>query len=511
MTKNQPLAVLKLAVIASVITAIYFPWRTSASQDQNPPNSKSDIVGYGATMEARLGKDDGTAFVIHFMGDTHGSLETCGCKAKLSGGVARRQGYIEAFKRQYKDIPELMVDSGGFLSDVRTDHGMLISYAITQDEWMLKAYDRFRVDVANLSDHDFKFVSTLATGEEGETTGNYPVMDRMISANAAPEGQGITGIKPYIIEQVAAREPGSTDRKTVRVAFIGLCDAVGGDAAPVKGVRVLDPVATARSTVAALRGKADVIVVLAHVRTKMAMRIAKEVPGIDMIIAGNAEIFTPSARVGQTLVAFTPFEATMIGEARFYHSDKGFSVRERYIGIDTGIPESPEAKDFAEAAKKAISAQYKPLLKLRESAANPTGGGSAVPAAGHTEAADKLADYVSAQACLKCHTAQYSSWAKSEHAQAMTSLAAKMNQMDIRCLSCHTTGYIKGGPIASPKTMTLLNVQCELCHGPGRAHVANPDKSYGHMADVEKSCSACHTVDTSPQFNLKEALAKIKH
>lgn len=31
-----------------------------------------------ATMLERLGKDDGYALAIHFSGDLHGSLETCG-------------------------------------------------------------------------------------------------------------------------------------------------------------------------------------------------------------------------------------------------------------------------------------------------------------------------------------------------------------------------------------------------------------------------------------------------
>jgi hypothetical protein len=508
MRNNRLLNAIKLAAVAIVVATVYFPWKTDASQATSPATARTEIVGFGSSMEQRLGKDDGAAFVIHFMGDAHGSLETCGCKAKLSGGLARREGYIEAFEQRFKDVPELLVDSGGFLSDVRTDHGMLISYAITQDEWMLKAYDKFKVDVANLSDHDFTFVSSLASGagEEGENGADFPVVDRMISANASAETGIRTAVKPYIIKEVSARQPGSAERKTVRIAFIGLCDAVGAEAAPVKGVRVLDPITTARSTVAAVRDKADVVVVLAHVKTPMALRIAKEVQGINLVIAGNAEIFTSPARIGATLVAFTPYEATMIGEARFYPSDKaGFSVKERYIGIDTGIPESAGAKEFVDISHKAISTQFRPMLKAESSSAS----AGALP--DHGGSVDKFAGYVSAQACSKCHAAQYHSWVKSGHGQAMTSLATKISVMDNRCMVCHTTGYAKGLAANSPRSIALLNVQCEQCHGPGREHIAKPDKSYGHVAETASSCNTCHTPQTSPEFNLETYLEKMKH
>jgi 2',3'-cyclic-nucleotide 2'-phosphodiesterase (5'-nucleotidase family) len=500
---------IKLAAVAIVVATVYFPWKTDASQVITPGTARTEIAGFGSSMEQRLGQDDGAAFVIHFMGDAHGSLETCGCKAKLSGGLARREGYTEAFAQRFKDVPELLVDSGGFLSDVRTEHGMLISYAITQDEWMLKAYDKFKVDVANLSDHDFTFVSSLATGaagEEGENGADFPVVDRMISANASSETGIRTAVKPYIIKDVPARQPGSTQPKKVRIAFIGLCDAVGAEAAPVKGVRVLDPVTTARSTLATVRNKADVVVVLAHVKTQMALRIAKEVQGIDLVIAGNGEVFTSPVRIGATLVAFAPYEAQMIGEVRFYPSDKGgFSVKERYIGIDTGIPESAEAKEFVDVSHKAISARFRPMLK----AENSTEGAGTVP--DHGGSADKFAGYVSAQACSKCHAEQYHSWVKSGHGQAMTSLATKISVMDNRCLVCHTTGYTKGLASNSPRSIALLNVQCEQCHGPGREHVAKPDKSYGHVAETASSCNTCHTSQTSPEFNLGAYLAKMKH
>jgi hypothetical protein len=68
----------KLLAMALMIGALYFPWRTKASQAPAQTNGKIDIVGLGSSMDERVGKDDGAAFVIHFAGALHGNLDTCG-------------------------------------------------------------------------------------------------------------------------------------------------------------------------------------------------------------------------------------------------------------------------------------------------------------------------------------------------------------------------------------------------------------------------------------------------
>ena len=37
-----------------------------------------EIAGMDMPLEKRVGVDDGAAFVVHFAGDTRGSLDTCG-------------------------------------------------------------------------------------------------------------------------------------------------------------------------------------------------------------------------------------------------------------------------------------------------------------------------------------------------------------------------------------------------------------------------------------------------
>ena len=70
----------KLATILFFSLLLSFALRVqpsgAATVTQEP--RRMEIIGMGATMSERLGADDNPALVVHFAGDIHGSLETCG-------------------------------------------------------------------------------------------------------------------------------------------------------------------------------------------------------------------------------------------------------------------------------------------------------------------------------------------------------------------------------------------------------------------------------------------------
>lgn len=57
------------AALSSTHTAV-------VAQDQ--PGRLFELVGMNVPFEQRVGAADGAAFVVHFAGDTRGSLDTCG-------------------------------------------------------------------------------------------------------------------------------------------------------------------------------------------------------------------------------------------------------------------------------------------------------------------------------------------------------------------------------------------------------------------------------------------------
>jgi hypothetical protein len=77
---------IKIAKLSAIAFSVAFvlslshlgtPGVTRAA-DQAQEQSQIDVLGRGSTMAERIGTDDGAAFVIHFSGDRHGNLDSCG-------------------------------------------------------------------------------------------------------------------------------------------------------------------------------------------------------------------------------------------------------------------------------------------------------------------------------------------------------------------------------------------------------------------------------------------------
>jgi hypothetical protein len=407
-------------------------------------------------------------------------------------------------------VPSVLVDTGFFMMDARNAHGRLRPDAVAKDDWVLKAYEETNVDVVNVSSHDLGYFSrVLAKAEFTRRAGSEPLLGRLVSANTVSESPAILSPRPFIVREVPSRERGA---RPVRIAFIGLTETT--PAAP-PGLKLIDPAEAARQTVPEARKTADVVIALAKISSEEAARIAREAPGLDVIIAGNSvsieQSFTPPFYAAQTLVVFTPFETRMLGELRFYRGAQGkFTTRQRFIVLDEiAIPEDPAAKKMVDAAAAAESQALDNSKKLLEAwLVSSRGRGGARPEPGSSNKSAPA--YVTSAACNQCHAAQYMKWANSAHAHATDPLPPRSAEFEASCLGCHATG---SGPAGADQLNATLfqGVQCEQCHGPGSNHATRPAKGYGRVADMKSACMGCHTSEVSPGFNLPVAWQKIKH
>ena len=127
---------------------------------------------------------------------------------------------------------------------------------------------------------------------------------------------------------------------------------------------------------------------------------------------------------------------------------------------------------------------------------------------GHSNQAPQAADYAWAESCRSCHEPVYDAWAKTKHAAALGRLSAA--EQGTPCVGCHLTG---------PRTKLLdgtrvVNggVQCEACHGAGKAHVADPSSNQLARVPASEVCEACHS-DKSPRFKgfIYAAMASLSH
>ena len=406
----------------------------------------------------------------------------------------------------------MLVDTGYFMSDERGAHERLRPDVVAKDDWVLKAYEQTDVDVVNVSSHDLRYFSSVfAKPEFTRRAGSEPLLERLVSANTVSESPAVLSPRPFIVRAVPSREAGAP--KPVRVAFIGLTETMP---APPPGLKLIDPAEAARRTAPEARKTADVVVALAKVSSEEAARIAREAPGLDVIIAGNSvsleQSFTPPFYVGQTLVVFTPFETRMLGELRFYRGAQGrFTTKQRFIVLDEiAIPEDPAAKKIVGAAAAAESQARDNSKQLLDAwLASSLGRGRAKREPGSSSKSAPV--YVASVACSQCHTAQYMKWANSAHSHATDPLPPRAAEFELTCLGCHATGSGSANLNDQQTFAVFQNVQCEQCHGPGSNHAANPAKGYGRVADMKAACVACHNSEVSRGFNLQAAWEKIKH
>ena len=118
--------------------------------------------------------------------------------------------------------------------------------------------------------------------------------------------------------------------------------------------------------------------------------------------------------------------------------------------------------------------------------------------------------YVGTKACADCHPNEYDSYSKnSKKAHSFKSVQIMSDKLDPselkECYACHTTGYTRpGGFVSLEKTPDMANGGCEVCHGPGSAHV----KSGGDVKLIKgkltvEDCKACHNAERVRSFNYK--------
>lgn len=117
--------------------------------------------------------------------------------------------------------------------------------------------------------------------------------------------------------------------------------------------------------------------------------------------------------------------------------------------------------------------------------------------------------YVGSEACRDCHEKQHKSFTayskKSVSFNSITKMRKGLTDAELKkCFECHTTGYGKpGGFRSEAETPHLKNSGCEVCHGPGSAHVKTGNPKEIKRRITVKDCEECHSTERVAAFNYK--------
>jgi hypothetical protein len=121
--------------------------------------------------------------------------------------------------------------------------------------------------------------------------------------------------------------------------------------------------------------------------------------------------------------------------------------------------------------------------------------------------------FVGADVCRTCHTDYYDAWSGTKHARTINRLSATDRAGG--CIRCHVTGTPE--MIATDgATPRFPNVQCEACHGAGRAHVDAARAGDATLARTDRlteaTCTRCHN-ENSPHYKtfIYRALVGLVH
>ena len=454
------------------------------------------------SFKERLGADDGYAFTVFYGGDTHGSLENCGCPHHPMGGLAWRVSYMKAFRQQSnKQAPMLFVDAGNLFTDDRYAAGKFLPEVLAKNRWVVKAYNEFLTDAANLAFVDLPYAAELLKKDGFDArVKEFPFIKKLISANVHPQSNALVSPEPYLIREIELKRgaPG----KRLRIGIVGFTQLKPGNGEQLEdsfaGFQIEDPQVAAKRVIPELQQKADVIIALVYMSQGQANRLAVQNPEISTVVAAQQfnGLETPQ-HFGSATIVYAANQTKSLGELRYFLKADGAIENQvnRFVGLDKEIPEDPKALAMVNAARDEFTAEQK---KNAEQSAST--GAMPVSSGG----------FVGSQACADCHAKEYAIWEQSKHAHAIAALERKSQQFDNECVKCHVVGFEKGGFQTMNNTPQLANVQCEACHGPGKDHIAKPAKGFGAMV-TPTGCVECHTQPNSPDFDFTTYWEKIKH
>lgn len=463
-----------------------------------------------------------------------GALEPCGCVKDQLGGIDHAVSYV---KSQSATAPNSLVLGAGPM--LFTDPS-LDSTSRTQDEWK-----------AETLASSFRALGLVAwaPGANDWAAGADTLAALKNTAGAALLAANLTG------KTAGARATLVTEVGGYKVGLAGVSLPGEAGALPA-GVQASDPRAALNKAEAQLEKQgARVRIALVALERGAALRLADAVKGFQVMIVGKPfdqgegnDAPTPPELIGHTLVVQSPNHLQGVAVVDLYVRGNHFEFQDasgirlaaqksdlegRIHVLKKRLVEWQEAGSKVKAAD--VAARRKDLARLEGElahlgSAGPPKRGSffrysfqpvvqklgsdptvsafmqryyeRVNEHNRVAFAGRLpppvpkgqSGYVGDAVCGKCHKSEQKFWDTTAHAHAYASLVAVHKQYNLNCVGCHVTGYEKPGGSTVTHTAKLENVQCEVCHGPGSRHAADPSNAAFIVAKPSRSlcASSCH-------------------
>lgn len=383
------------------------------------------------------------------------------------------------------------MDAGNWAENLGSPDGLI------KTRTLLAAMGDLGYVAANVSERD------LASGYDAFLELKKDASFPMVSANLVFQSTGKPIAEPYTIIKFDARKFPAL-KAPLRVAVIGVTrfnPTFLKSAPPKENVIIAAPADELKKYLPEMRKKADQVIVLAALPKDDAHMLAREVPGIDVIVgAYQATITAIEEKEGNTRIFYCGNQGKYLAELRAFKEDDLTELKTalHYLNADYPVDQSMQAK--VQAALVQINDRNKTAAQHATKAP-----GSVASAAPPVPPA-----FLTAEACRDCHATDFELWERSGHAHAMQTLIDKKSEFNPQCVGCHVVAFQRANGFTDLKTTPqLANVQCEACHGAAARHVKDPSVPYGRAGPM--SCVRCHNPENSPNFEFNAYWARIRH
>ncbi|NOX26241.1 MAG: hypothetical protein GXP59_09065 [Deltaproteobacteria bacterium] len=165
------------------------------------------------------------------------------------------------------------------------------------------------------------------------------------------------------------------------------------------------------------------------------------------------------------------------------------TFKNRFIAMETSMPDDRKVKGLVDALNKKINAMGMAKARINKNL--------------HKK-------YSGWQSCGTCHPKILTAWENTRHARAYETLVSKNRQFNLDCIYCHVTGINRKNAVdALSLGVSLREVGCEACHGPGKRHSKDP-KQFSLIAKPAASlCRTCHTRERDDSFDYERDRKRI--
>lgn len=401
-----------------------------------------------------------------YSGSLLGELEPCGCTREGDlGGIRRNATVVDRLRAERPGL--FLVSSGGLFSTQLPTHRITNRYILTG----LAALD---YDAIGVQWGDLVYgTDFLRSASLPWVASNWLGTEFLPVRRVRRNGRELAYFQWLVPEQSPYRR------------MLGKHGHVSGDTT-----------ALARALAEARAGGA--LTVLATTLTAAEAKEALPLEEVDvLILPWDREEFGEPERVGKTLILVPGTRGQRLGRVDLTLGPDGRIARWRneVIPLAESVPNAPRLDAWYAGYTEALKQEYARRVAREKEAAGES-------------------PYVGQEVCKACHEQAYAIWEATRHAHAFASLQAVNKAFDANCIGCHTVGFGQPGGFIEPEVSGhLLNVGCEACHGPGKAHAASGGtvRLSGEHRPGPETCAGCHHHNHSPSFQYQSYWPRIQH